>query len=130
MIYFDLSTQFQESIKEKPTTTFEPPSIVKQSTPPSASASAVELPAAVGYKSKAKGRAAGGGASGLILAASTVQAKLTTNKLSSMLFKYKEQLKKDIANKRSRLEKELSSEISKVRRGANIDETGRTILLV
>ena len=34
------------------------------------------------------------------------------NRLSSMLFKQKEQLKKDIAKKRAQLEKELSAEIS------------------
>ena len=36
------------------------------------------------------------------------------NKLSSMLFKHKEGLKKDIAKKRAILEKELSLEIAKV----------------
>ena len=36
------------------------------------------------------------------------------NKLSSMLFKQKELLKKDIAKKRALLEKELSLEITKV----------------
>lgn len=36
------------------------------------------------------------------------------NRLSSLLFKHKEQLKKDIAKKRSLLEKELSAEIMKV----------------
>merc|ERR1712106_139341 len=35
------------------------------------------------------------------------------NRLSSMLFKQKEQLKKDIAKKRALLEKELSVEITK-----------------
>ena len=37
------------------------------------------------------------------------------NKLTSLLFKHKEQLKKDIAKKRSVLERELSIDISKVR---------------
>jgi len=40
-------------------------------------------------------------------------AGLTPNRLGSILFKHKEQLKKDIAKKRSQLEKELSLEISK-----------------
>ena len=34
------------------------------------------------------------------------------NRLSSLLFKQKEQLKRDIARKRQQLEKELSAEIS------------------
>merc|ERR1712107_430134 len=38
---------------------------------------------------------------------------LTSNKLGSLLFKHKEQLKKEIAKKRSQLEKELSIEIAK-----------------
>ena len=65
--------------------------------------------AASGLKPKAKVRAP------VTPAAASPQVKMTANKLSSMLFKYKEQLKKDIAKKRSQLEKELSAEINKVR---------------
>lgn len=50
-----------------------------------------------------------------LLAGPVVDDKKRTsvrNRLSSMLFKQKEQLKKDIAKKRAQLEKELSAEIS------------------
>jgi len=91
-----INNQIKETKEKIPD--FEPPGLVIQ--PPAAAA-------ASGLKPKTKVRAP------VTPAAASPQVKMTANKLSSMLFKYKEQLKKDIAKKRSQLEKELSAEINK-----------------
>ena len=54
---------------------------------------------------------AGGGANSLV---AERKVSYSVNRLSSILFKHKEQLKKEIAKKRNLLEKELSTEIQKV----------------